>query len=508
MTLAPMSRRPAQRVGLFAGPALAALAFVLLPDFYSSASGELVPFTHAGRATAAVAVWMAAWWLSEAIEVYATALLPLVLLPLLGARSIRETASPYAHELIFLFMGGFLLALAMERWGLHRRIALVALRLVGDRPGNMVAGFMAITAGLSMWVSNTATTIMMLPVALSVLELVTRQRGEPESDDPDGASDPNIANFALALLLGIAYAASIGGMATPIGTPPNLFLMSFANNELGVEISFVRWMIFALPLVVVFLPLTWWMLTHVLFPTALERIEGGARLVRDALAALGPVQRPERIVGAIFALASLLWVTRPVLTRLELAGTQPLAGLTDAGIAMLAALILFVWPAGGDRGPVLDWHTARELPWGILVLFGGGLSLASAIQANGVGELLTAQVTAFAGISPLLLLLAIVVLIVFLTELTSNTATTATLIPILAALAPGLGQNPLQLIVPAALSASCAFMLPVATPPNAIVFGSGRVPITQMSRAGFWLNWIGIGLITLFGYAFVMRMLG
>jgi len=499
-------RPTVQRLGLPVGPALAGLVYALLPATYLDPDGASVMLSPAGRATAAVAVWMAAWWLTEAIEVYATALLPLVLLPLLGARSMRETASPYAHELIFLFMGGFLLALAMERWGLHRRIALVALRLVGDRPTHMVAGCMAVTAGLSMWVSNTATAIMMLPVATSIIELVERTRAGVGGDDTGSRSQ---RNFALALLLGVAYAASIGGLATPIGTPPNLFLISYARSELGVEISFARWMVFAFPLVVLLLPLTWLLLTRILFPPGFDRIEGGALMIRRSLAALGPMRAAERRVLVVFVAASTLWILRPLLVELEYAGSRPVAGLTDAGVAMLAALALFVMPAGSPKQRfVLDWETARRLPWGILVLFGGGLSLAAAISANGVGELLAARVAAFAGVAPLLLLIAIVVLVVFLTELTSNTATSATLIPILAGLAPGLAVEPLLLIVPAALAASCAFMLPVATPPNAIIFGSGLVTIPQMIRAGFWLNWICVGAIAAYGYAFVLPRLG
>jgi len=501
------SRR--QEIGLFAGPVVACALWLVLPDQYLDSAGTSVPFTSAGHATATIAAWMAVWWLSEAISIYATALLPLVLMPLLGAAPIRAAAAPYAHELIFLFMGGFLIALSMERWGLHRRIALVTLRAVGDRATRVVGGFMLVSAVLSMWVSNTATAIMLLPVATSVIGLVASQQGiaGPEAAVRD-ASSP-IRNFSLCLLLGIAYGASIGGIGTPIGTPPNVLLLSFVKSQLGLEIGFARWMMFALPLVIVFLPLAWLLLTRVLYPIRIERIEGGAGLVADSLRELGAMGRGERIVLAVFLGAASLWVTRPLLVGLEVFGARPLAGLSDAGIAMGAALLLFVAPA--ERAPrrfVLDWDTAVRLPWGILVLFGGGLSLAAAIGANGVGELIASHVGGLAGIPTIGVVLAVVAGIVFLTELTSNTATTATLIPLLAALAPGLGIEPLMLIVPAALGASCAFMLPVATPPNAIVFGSGLVPITDMSRAGFWLNWLGIVLITGLAYALLMPLLG
>ena len=499
------ARSRMQRIGLWAGPLAAALLYAVLPDVWRGQGGALHEFGHAGRATAAVAGWMAVWWLSEAIPVYATALLPLVLLPLLGAASMAGAAAPYAHEVIFLFMGGFLIALTMERWGLHRRLALLALRVAGDRPVRIVGVFMAVTAVLSMWVSNTATAVMMLPVASSVIALVERQVAATGGAEAAAARTHTVA---LGLLLGIAYAASIGGMATPIGTPPNVFLLSYVESHLGREISFVRWMGVGLPLVLVFLPLAWLLLTRVLHPIRLPHVAGVDELVRSAREALGPMGRGERVTLAVFLGAAALWVTRPLLAGLSVGGVRPLAGLSDAGIAMLAALVLFVAPVEGRGGRfALDWETALRLPWGILILFGGGLSLAAAIQANGVGELLGAQVAALAGVPSLLIVLAVVAGIVFLTELTSNIATTATLVPILAALAPGLGLDPLLLIVPAALAASCAFMLPVATPPNAVVFGSGRVRIGEMSRAGLWLNFVGIAVITVAAYAVAMPML-
>jgi len=504
----PGTRHRLQDVGLVAGPLAALVAAALLPEAYVDPDGVSVAFTSAGRATAAVAVWMATWWLTEALSIYATALLPLVLLPILGATSMGEAAAPYAHELIFLFMGGFMIALAMERWGLHRRIALTVLGFAGDEASRIVAGFMAVTAMLSMWVSNTATAIMLLPVATSVIALVARQHGA--ADAADAAADPGspVRPFAVCLLLGIAYSASIGGMGTPVGTPPNVLLLSFVKSELGREIGFARWMGFALPLVAVFLPLTWWGLTRWLYPIRLGRIEGGRALVRAALEELGPMKRPERIVLGVFAATAAAWISRPLLARVEIAGVHPLSGLSDAGIAMAAAMTLFVWPA--ERAPrrfVLDWETAVRLPWGILVLFGGGLSLAAAIRATGVSELLGAQVTGLAGVPGWVVVLVVVTGIVFLTELTSNTATTATLVPLLAAIAPGVGLDPLSLVVPAALGASCAFMLPVATPPNAIVFGSGWLRIGDMSRAGLWLNWLGIVLITVSAEVLLLRVL-
>lgn len=508
-----------QWVGLIAGPLLAVLLYSQLPHAYTNSEGEVVAFSNAGRATMALAVWMAVWWMTEAVELYATALLPLVALPMAGASPVREAAAPYAHELIFLFMGGFLIALAMQRWGLHRRLALKALRLAGDHPAGIVACFMGVTAFFSMWVSNTATAVMMLPIALSIIGLV--EQVEPGSVEGgtghggtggtgnSGSGSTMRPHFALCLLLGIAYAASIGGIGTIIGTPPNVFLASFIQSSLGEEISFVRWMGVGLPLVVVFLPLTWLMLTRVLYPLRGERIEGSSEVTERAYQELGAMSRGERVVLAVFLLAALSWITRPLLIQVQIGDLQPLAGLSDPVIAMVAALALFVVPVDVKRRVfVMNWETAVKLPWGILLLFGGGLSLAAAIRANGVGEYIGHQLAFLSGIPTLLLVMAVIALVIFLTELTSNTATTATFIPILAALSPVFDLHPFMLIVPAAIAASCAFMLPVATPPNAIVFGSGHVTIQQMIRAGFWLNLLGVVLITLLVYTVMMWMLG
>jgi sodium-dependent dicarboxylate transporter 2/3/5 len=487
-----------QWIGLALGPALAVLTWVFLPDSYADALGNPVEFLPAGRVTTALAAWMAIWWMTAAIPVYATALLPLAILPLFGAGGIRETAAPYAHELIFLFMGGFIIALAMQRWGLHKRIALSALRLAGTRASRVIAGFMVVTAFLSMWVSNTATTIMMLPIALSVIGL------SGDNDTTDGSEN----GFAPALLLGVAYAASIGGIGTLIGTPPNLFLASFAESELGISISFVRWMAVGVPLVIVFIPITWFLLTRVIFSVKDEQITADADAIPRMLRSLGKMNRGERITLLVFVLTAAAWMTRPLLTELALFDVHPFAGLTDAGIAVIAALALFVIPVDvRQRVFTMDWDTATHLPWGLLLLFGGGLSLAGAISRNGVSEFIGSQVAAIGTAPVLVMILVVVTMMIFLTELTSNIATTAALIPILAAIAPPLGFHPLLLAVPAAIAASCAFMLPVATPPNAIVFGSGHVDIAQMIRAGIGLNLIGIVLITALAYLLALPLL-
>ena len=353
------------------------------------------------------------------------------------------------------------------------------------------------TAVLSMFVSNTATVAMMLPVALSIIRL-------------SGATDRGPRDrFGPCLMLAIAYAASIGGVGTIIGTPPNAFLIGFVRDTIQapyrMEISFARWMAVGLPLVAVFLPLAWLLLTRVLYPLRDETIEGGAALVRAELAKLGRPGSGERVTLCVFVLTASAWMLRPLLMRLG----GPLAGLSDAGVAMSAALLLFVLPVDWRRAKfAMNWQTAKRLPWGILLLFGGGLSLAAAIQSTGVAEFIGSLVGALPRLPPALLVLIVATLVVFLTELTSNTATTATLLPIVAALAPGLGVHPYLLVVPTALAASCAFMMPVATPPNAIVFGSGQVTLPQMVRAGLWLNLISIVLITLLTLAVVRPVLG
>lgn len=489
-----------QWIGLIAGPVLAVVVYMVLPHSYAGSDGPDTPFTQAGRITAALALWIAIWWMTEAISIYATALLPLAVLPASGAMPIRQAAAPYANELIYLFMGGFMLALAMQRWGLHRRFALTVLRYVGSRPDRLIGGFMVVTAILSMWVSNTATTIMMLPIALSIIELAKRS-SEYQSTEDD--------NFTPCLLLAIAYSASIGGIGTLIGTPPNLFLASYIKDNLNQEISFVRWMGVGIPLVVVFLPLVWLIMTRKIFPVRRTHVEGDRLTRSQAAHDLGAMSRGEWSILAVFLVTVFAWIFRPLLASVEILGAKPLGGLSDPGIAIMAALALFVVPVDVQKRVfIIDWDTAKKLPWEVLVLFGGGLSLAAAIRVNGVGEFLGNQVGALAGIPDIFFVVIVIAMLIYLTELTSNTATTATLIPILASLAPGLGFHPYMLIVPAAIAASCAFMLPVATPPNAIVFGSGQVTMQQMIHAGLWLNIIGIVVITVVAYTVMIYVLG
>lgn len=434
--------------------------------------------------TAAVGVLMACWWITEAIPIAATALIPLVLFPVLGIQSIGDTAAPYANPLIFLFMGGFLIAVGMQRWELHRRIALSIVQRVGTRPHRVVIGFIIASAFLSMWVSNTATALMMLPIGLSVIELA-RSRMGLDRKAPFA--------FGTVLMLAIAYACNIGGVGTLIGTPPNAILAGFFSESYGIEIGFAQWMMIGLPLVVVMLPLMYLVLTRV-FPMEIDELPGGAQIINDEMSKLGALSAAEKRVAVVFGSAALLWIFRPLLST-------AIPQISDAGIAMAAALVMFIIPAGGEENRrLLNWDEAETLPWGVLLIFGGGLSLASAIEGTGLAAWIGEGVGHLAGWPTFAIILAAVTMIVFLTEITSNTATTATFLPILGAIAIGIGQDPFLLAVPAAMAASCAFMLPVATPPNAIVYGSNLFTIPQMSRVGFWLNVIAILLVTALAY--------
>jgi solute carrier family 13 (sodium-dependent dicarboxylate transporter), member 2/3/5 len=499
------------RVGALLGPVAAVAVFALAPVGEDGLS-------EGGRATAAVAALVAIWWISEALPLPVTSLVPIVALPLTGALPLSDTTQAYGNPLVFLFLGGFVLALAMQRWGLHRRVALLTIRLVGTRPRRLVGGFMLAAAGLSMWVSNTATVVMMLPIGVSVLGLVAVKLGpgaDPDADAGPGASTrrPSTAEVAAAepgsaeeiaaspapnlgtgLMLGIAYAASIGSLATLIGTPPNTFLAGFLEQTYGIDLGFARWMLLALPLALVFLVLTWLVLTRLLYPPEIEDIPGGRALIEAELASLGPLSRGERNVLVVFVLMAGGWIVRSPL-QAALAGT-PFAAIDDPMIAVAGAILLVALPVDARRGVfTMDWATTRQLPWGVLLLFGGGLALAAAVTANEVDVFVGARLARLSEVPLPVLLLLVVATIIALTELTSNTATTAALVPVVAGTAVVLGLEPTVLAIPAALAATCAFALPVATPPNAIVFGSGYVTIAQMVRAGLVLNVIGTVLI-------------
>jgi solute carrier family 13 (sodium-dependent dicarboxylate transporter), member 2/3/5 len=460
-----------------------------------------------GRATAAIGALIAIFWMTEALPLAATSLLPIILFPLAGVYSVQEAATPYANKLIFLFMGGFMIALAIERWKLHRRIALHIVALAGTRPARLVAGFMAATALLSMWISNTATTIMMFPIGLSVIQLL-------EQHGPHGRRPPEAppSGTGVCLMLGIAYAASIGGVATIIGTPPNLFMAGFLHESYGIRIGFAQWMLLGLPMATLFLALTWLVLTRFVFALPRDEMPGARELLATAVRDLGRISRGERLVMAVATLTASAWILREPLANWEwLAARVPaVAAVDDTIIALAGALLLFVLPVDARRGVfVLDWPTARKLPWEVLILFGGGLSLAAAITASGLDLWIGTLLAGLERMPLFLLMVAVTACVIFLTEITSNIATVATFLPIIAGLAMGIDPAwLLALIASAAIAASCAFMLPVATAPNAIVFASGHLTIGQMMRAGFWLNLLGILVIPLIVYFLGLHVLG
>ncbi|EPL62483.1 di- and tricarboxylate transporter [Stutzerimonas stutzeri B1SMN1] len=461
-------------IGLILGPLL------LLACILTDPPGGL---SEKAWLTVGLAALMAVWWSTEAIPIPATSLLPILLIPLLDIDTLAKATAPYANPTIFLFLGGFLLGLAMQRWNLHKRIALATLLAVGNQPSRQIAGFMIATAFISMWVSNTATSIMMLPIGLSVIGLLIAGSEEKEG-----------ARFAVALLLGIAYSASVGGIATLIGTPPNALLAAFMRENYDVQIGFGQWMLLGLPLSIGMLVFIWWSLTRGGF-----RLAGGDSrgLLENEMAALGPMSRAEKMVAVVFVLAAAAWIFQPLLA-------DYIDGVNDTSIAMAAAIALFLIPVDlHKRVFLMDWEQANKAPWGVLLLFGGGLSLAGVIGASGLAEWIASSLGAFDTL-PLLAMIALVVtVIIFLTEITSNTATAAAFLPLLGALAVAQGLSPEMLAIPAAVAASCAFMMPVATPPNAIVFGTGQLPIQAMIKAGFVLNLFGVLLVSLLCYGLV-----
>ncbi|MEF1184281.1 DASS family sodium-coupled anion symporter [Vibrio sinaloensis] len=429
--------------------------------------------------TAGLAFWMASWWISEAVPIPAASLLPLVVVPIAGIASIKQVAAPYAHPLIFLFLGGFLISIAMERWNLHRRIALKTMLYAGSKPSIQVLGIMLVTAFLSMWMSNTATAVMMLPIALSVIKIVTDR-------------DPNNNQFGKAMLLAIAYGASIGGIATLIGTPPNALMAAYLSDSYNIEIGFGQWMMLGLPLSIVLLVFTWLWLTKFSYKVDQAGEVSSKSVFKDQLDKLGAMSAGEKKVLFIFAFAALGWIFRPYIAK------ATGIGLSDTGVAMMAAILLFALPVkSGSNQRVLDWESAKSVPWGILILFGGGLALAAKIKSSGLAEYIALQIQGADTISLVMGILIVTALITFLTEITSNTATAAGFLPLLGPVAESITGTPMVWVIPAAIAASCAFMMPVATPPNAIVFGSGQLKMGDMIRAGFLLNIVAIALITI-----------
>ncbi|WP_024326080.1 DASS family sodium-coupled anion symporter [Thioalkalivibrio sp. AKL19] len=476
------------RIGLLLGPAI--FVFFLLfpvPAGFDPAAWHVLGLT----------LFMATWWISEALPLPVTALLPIAILPLLGIVSMDEATAPYANPIIFLFMGGFAIALAVQRWDLHRRMALAIVARAGNRLHILVGAFMLATAGLSMWVSNTATAALMLPIALSVLGLIERGAFGQGPGMTAEARRP-----ALALLLGIAFAANIGGMATIIGSPPNALTAAYLGDRHGMEIGFLEWMTLGLPLAATLLVLAWWLLTRWVFPVHRVELSGLRALLDEQRATVGRWSRAEKRVAAVFLLVALAWLTRPLLED-----WLPVT-LTDAGIAILGAGLLFLIPSGSaEQGRLLAWDNTRELPWGVLLLVGGGLSLGAAIESSGLAEL-AADALVVAQAWPLILVMAGVALLTMtLSHVTSNTATAATLLPLVTAFAMRMDVPVLMLALPVAFAASVAFMLPVATPPNAIVFASNRLRVLDMVRGGALLSVVALVLVSLVVYVFAEALL-
>lgn len=473
----PPRKSNSQIIGLWLGPAL---FFLIL--FFISPEG----MPREALAVLASTTWVATWWITEAMPIPATSLLPIILFPLSGGLTSGVT-SAYADSTIFLFLGGFIIALTLEKWNLHQRIALNILLLVGTSTQRIVLGFMVATGFISMWISNTAAAMMMLPIALSVVNHV--------NNSLKNSKQKAEKNFGKAAMLAIAYSASIGGLGTLIGTPPNTIFAGVARELFGVDISFAGWMLFGVPLTIILLFSVWLYLVKIAFPMKTREIPGGKAVIKEQRDALGSMSYEEKLIGIVFLCTALAWITRTFILN------KFFPALDDTMIAIIAAIVLFLLPARNAKdGRLLNWLDSKNIDWGVLLLFGGGLAIAKGFKDTGLAQWIGEQLTVLQGIHLILIIAAIVTLVLFLTEITSNTATATMMYPIMASLALSLNVHPYALMIAAGISASCAFMLPVATPPNAIVFGSGMFKITDMMKAGFGINIFCIFVITLFAF--------
>jgi sodium-dependent dicarboxylate transporter 2/3/5 len=466
-----------KKVGLVLGPLLFIVTLLWFhPEGMSKEANAILAST----------LWVAAWWITEAIPIAVTSLLPIILFPLSGGMELKETTASFGHRYIFLYIGGFILAIAIERWNLHKRMALNIINLIGTNVKSIILGFMIATAFLSMWISNTATAVMMLPIGMAIIAQLM--------DNPDTIEDENLI-FGKALMLAIAYSASIGGVGTLIGTPPNLVLAGVVQETYGIEITFSQWIVFGLPISIIFLFLCWKYITGYAFKFKQTAFPGGRAEISRQLGMLGKISFEEKMVLGVFAVTAFLWITRSFLLN------PFIPQVDDTIIAIIAGISLFLLPASkGKKRAIITWDEAKKLPWGILLLFGGGLALAQGFKVSGLAEWIGGQMSLLEGASLLVLLFVLVAAVNFLTEITSNLATTAMILPILAPLAMVIDVHPYIMMVGATVAASCAFMLPVATPPNAVVFGSGYLKIPDMVRVGIWLNVVSIILLTLIVY--------
>jgi sodium-dependent dicarboxylate transporter 2/3/5 len=428
----------------------------------------------------AITAWIAIWWISEAVPIAVTALLPIVLFPLMGVMEIGDTTAAFGHKYIFLYIGGFMLAIAIEKWGLHKRIALNIINIIGSDLKFIVLGFMLATAFLSMWISNTATSVMMLPIGLAIVSQFKASLGNNTQDSE---------KMGKVLMLAIAYSASIGGFATLIGTPPNLVLAGILEETYGIKLSFFDWMKFALPMAIILLTVAWLYLTRIANKFEANEFPGGRKQIRSMLLELGKITSQEKVVLVMFVFTALAWISRSLIQKV-------IPGIDDTVIAMISGILLFVIPSGNENKKILEWDEAVKLPWGIILLFGGGMALANGFKTSGLAFWIAEQMTSMQGLTLILLILVLVLIVNFLTEITSNLATTAMLLPVLAPMAFAFDLHPYMIMVSVTIAASCAFMLPVATPPNAVVFGSGYLRVPDMVKSGFFMNIFSALIVT------------
>ena len=466
-------------IGLVLGP----LVFILLIIY-----ADPIGLSKEGKAILASTIWIAIWWITEAAPISVTALLPIILFPLTDGLDLKTTTAAFGHKFIFLFIGGFVLAIAIEKWNLHKRIALNIIRLVGTNKSNIILGFMIATAFLSMWISNTATSVMMLPVALAIIAQL--------KDNPKTLENENIT-FGKALMLAIAYSASIGGMATLIGTPPNLVFAGVIKTNYNIEITFLEWVSFGLPVSIILLTICWAYLTKYAFKFKSKEFSSGKDEINKQIKSLGKISYEEKTVLIVFIITALLWIIQSFVLK------KFIPNIDDTIIAIISAVTLFILPTKNIKSTILKWEDTAKLPWGILLLFGGGMALAKGFDSSGLAVWIGNQLTSLEAFPFILLLLILIASVNFLTEITSNLATTAMILPVLVSLSSVINIHPYFLLIGATVAASCAFMLPVATPPNAVVFGSKLLTINDMIKKGFWMNLISIFVLTILVYLLV-----
>lgn len=470
-----------QIVGLILGPLLFLIIFILLP---------LEGLSTEGRGVLAGTAWIATWWITEAIPIPVTSLLPIIIFPFAADIPVGDVTPNYGNDIIFLFLGGFIIALALERWNLHKRIAITIIDFIGTSPKRLMLGFMLATAVLSMWISNTATAMMMVPIGTAIIFQLSHLIDESPVENAKEQAE----RFSKGLMIAIAFAASIGGLGTIIGTPPNTILAGQLRELFDIDLSFAGWMLFGVPLSLVLLSIAWFYLVTFAFPLKLKQIPGGKEVIDGEKRELGRISNDEKMVLTVFSLTALAWILRSFVLQEYV---HP--NINDAMIAIAGAVVLFMIPSFKYQGvKLMNWDTAKNVPWGILILFGGGLAIAGGFTETGLDLWIGSQLTVMAGVQFVVIVLAVTTLVIFLTEITSNTASATMLMPIMASFALAIDVHPFAMMIPAAVAASCAFMLPVATPPNAVVFGSGYLKMGDMVKAGIWMNLISILIVVTF----------